>query len=61
MRRLLFYTICSVAMFGVYLLIKFAVTGISADFGLGFFAGIMTLAVLFWLVDRFTEGGLGGR
>lgn len=61
MRRLIAYALCTAAMVGVYFLVRFAVLGISRDFGLGFFMGLMTLAILFWLVDRFTEGGLGGR
>jgi hypothetical protein len=51
MRRTLAYAICIVGMFGVYEAAK-AIVGVGGHFGIGFFAGMMAMAVLFWLAER---------
>lgn len=52
MRRFLAYALCTACMIGVYFIVKFIATGISPDFGLGFYAGTMTMAFLFWIYER---------
>jgi hypothetical protein len=52
MRRFIAYALCSAGMLGFYFLVRFAILGISRDFGNGFFAGVVFLVALFWIADR---------
>ena len=52
MRRFLAYAFCTACMIGVYFLLRFAVLGISSDFGDGFSIGMAIMAILFWGADR---------
>lgn len=52
MRRALAYALCTVGMIGVYFLVRFAIFGVSPEFGHGFFAGVATMVLLFWAADR---------
>lgn len=52
MRKMIFYAVCIALMLGVWWLIKFMVVGISADFGIGFVAGIALMAVLYYAAER---------
>lgn len=52
MRKLVFVTLCILGMTGFWFLVKFMVTGVSAQFGHGFFAGIALFVIMFWIGER---------
>lgn len=51
-RKLIAYGLCTAGMIGVYFLVRYAIFGISADFGHGFFVGGATIVLLFWASDK---------
>jgi len=50
--RLIYITFCILVMYGFYRLVEFMVVGISDDFGHGYFAGALTIALMIWLGER---------
>lgn len=52
MRRFMAYALCTAGMIGVYFLVRYAIFGISSDFGDGFASGVATMALLFWAAER---------
>lgn len=52
MKRFIAYALCTALMLGVFGALRFAIYGVSDGFGDGFFAGAMTMIVLFWSADH---------
>jgi hypothetical protein len=59
--RYLYYAICMAIMYGLFEFVYFMITGISRQFGHGFFAGTIFAAVMFYLGSRAEESERRGR
>lgn len=49
MRTVVYYALCTAGMIGFYYLVRFFITGISPDFGNGFFVGAVLAGALVFL------------
>lgn len=52
MRRTIAYALCTAAMLGVYAALRYIVYDVGSGFGDGFYAGAMTMIILFWAAER---------
>ena len=57
--RYLYYAICLAIMYGLYEFVYLMITGISRQFGHGFFAGAIFAAVMFYLGSRAEDSEKG--
>jgi hypothetical protein len=59
--RYLYYAICMAIMYGLYEFVYLMITGISRQFGFGFFAGTMFALAMFYLGSRVEDAEKEGR
>lgn len=52
MNRFVAYALCTALMFGVYAVLRYIVYDAGNGFGDGFYAGAMTMIILFWAAER---------
>jgi cyanate permease len=59
--RYLYYAICMALMYGLYEFVYLMITGISRQFGFGFFAGSLFALAMFYLGSRAEDAEKEGR
>jgi hypothetical protein len=59
--RYLYYALCMAIMYGLYEFVYLMITGISRQFGHGFFAGTVFALAMFYLGSRAEESERRGR
>jgi hypothetical protein len=50
--RFLAYSLCTIAMTGFFILVRYVFEHTSDGFGAGLFVGAFTMAILFWGAER---------